>query len=239
MKVFSIKHFSYKQYFRSEVLLHCYVATSVVPKQQFSVVFLWLRLLKKAHKCYPRQKLAEYQFNMGEWESPTATLDGQNMLVVSFQDLKLKQFIPTCSTTLTGNPQKTKHHGDMPRQQAAEFYLTHTASIDIHNHVRKEPLGLEDVLQTRSPQQNNLPESTGFLFIDVYIAYKYFNSGDLLHTKLKMTLIEWLVHYQDITGKPAKAIIVECACSQVQHVSSCKFGSSKTMLLLATWFYYK
>ena len=128
-------------------------------------------LVETAHKRYPREKLAERKLNMGEWESATATLDGQKLLAVSFQDLKLKQFIATCSTTLPGNSEKTKHHGHVPLPQVAEFYLTHVTSIDVHNHVRTQSLGLEDVLQTRSPHVRQLTGIMGFLFTSRYLKY--------------------------------------------------------------------
>ena len=58
------------------------------------------------------------------------------MLACLFKDLKEKQFISNCSTSLEGEPRVTKHHGEIARPQVAEVYLKMAAGIDIHNHVR-------------------------------------------------------------------------------------------------------
>ena len=36
-------------------------------------------------------------------------------MAVLFKDLKEKQFIPSCSTDLNGEPRVTKHHGNIAR----------------------------------------------------------------------------------------------------------------------------
>ena len=48
---------------------------------------------------------------------------------VSFQDIKKKQFISTCSTILPGNPRKTKHLDEVSHPKVAEFYLTNFTLI--------------------------------------------------------------------------------------------------------------
>ena len=157
-------------------------------------------VVKTAHNRYPREKLAEHNLSVGEWEAYTATFDGVELMACSFQDLKLKQFISTCSTTIPGKPRKTKHYGDVPRPQVAELYLTYAASIDVHNHVRTGSLGLEDVLLTLSPHARQFSGIVGFLFTNAYLAFKYFkpDQGKLVHCNFKLALAEQLVKYQAV-----------------------------------------
>ena len=163
-----------------------------------------IMLVKTAHKRYPREKMAEHDLSMGEWVAYTANLDGVDLQACSFQDLKLKQFISTCSTIIAGKPRKTKHHGDVPRPQVAECYLIYAPSIDIHNHVRTGSLGLEDVLLTLSPHVRQFTGIVGFLFTNAYLAYKYFKQeqSQLEHVNFKLALAERLVKYQ-VVAEPA------------------------------------
>ena len=52
-------------------------AIALLDNELYSVM-----LVKTAHKRCPREKLVERKLNMGKWESATATLDGQKLLVV-------------------------------------------------------------------------------------------------------------------------------------------------------------
>ena len=72
-------------------------------------------LVKTAHKLYPRALLAERELARGEWVSATATIEDVNLIATKFVDLQVKQFISTCSCTVSGQPHKTKHHGDVSR----------------------------------------------------------------------------------------------------------------------------
>ena len=111
---------------------------------------------------------------------------------MSFQDLKKKQFISTCSTILLGNSRKTKYHGDVSRLKVPELYVAHAASVDIHNHVRTGSMGLEDVILTKSP------EILGFLFTNSYLACKYFkqNQSNLEHIAFKIALANQLLEFK-------------------------------------------
>ena len=59
-----------------------------------------IMLVKTAHKNYPRELLNETELERGEWVAYAGTHDGINLQAVSFMDLKKKQFISTCSTSL-------------------------------------------------------------------------------------------------------------------------------------------
>ena len=120
---------------------------------------------------------------------------------VSFQDIKKKQFIYTCSTILLGSPRKTKHLGEVSRPKVAEFYLNHAAAIDIHNHIRTGSMGLEDAILTKSPHIRQFTGILGFLFTNAYLAYRYFkpNRSSLGHVNFKMARSNQLVEFNEIS----------------------------------------
>ena len=105
-----------------------------------------------SHIRYPKELLNSHTLDRGEWVAYTGNIDGVQLQACKFVDLKPKQFISTCSTTIPGIPRQTKYHGAVKRPQVAEFYLKYSASIDIHNHVRTGSLGMEDVFMTMRPQ---------------------------------------------------------------------------------------
>ena len=75
-----------------------------------------IMLVKTAYKDYPRLLLREKTLNnRGEWNSVSGKVNDIKMMAVLFKDLQEKQFISTCSTSLEGNPRKTKHHGLIKR----------------------------------------------------------------------------------------------------------------------------
>ena len=124
------------------------VKTAIALKQSglYSIM-----IVKTAHKRFPREALDSHNLEIGEWVAYNATFDDVKLQAVSFQDIKKKQFISTCSTTVPGNPRKTKHLGEVSRPKVGEFYLNHAAPINIHNHVRTGSMGLEDAILTKSP----------------------------------------------------------------------------------------
>ena len=71
-------------------------------------------VVKTAHKMYPVDLLSTHKLKRGEWVSYTSEIDGVKLMATSFMDLKLKQFISTCSTSLEGQPRVTKH-GVVPK----------------------------------------------------------------------------------------------------------------------------
>ena len=102
-----------------------------------------IMIVKTAHKRFPREALDSHDLEIGEWVAYNATFDDVKLEAISFQDIKKKQFISTCSTILPGNPRKTKHVG--------EVSCPKVAAINIHNHVRTGSVGLEDAILTKSP----------------------------------------------------------------------------------------
>ena len=154
-------------------------------------------VVKTAHKMYPVDLLSTHKLKRGEWVSYTSEIDGVKLMATSFMDLKLKQFISTCSTSLEGQPRVTKH-GVVPRPQVAEMYLRNAASIDIHNHVRTGGLGCEDVLVTDSYHMRQFAGIFGFLFTNSYLAFKKFKNGEekTNHVNFKVKLATTLCKFQ-------------------------------------------
>ena len=96
-------------------------------------VSCWLRLLIRIFhdRCFDAKKLERR-----EWVVYSTEWDGIKLLACPFRDLKIKDFISTCSVSIPGKPRPTKHHGLVNQPQVAEHYLQATAAINIHNHNR-------------------------------------------------------------------------------------------------------
>ena len=188
-----------------------------------SVKELWNRnglysvmLVKTAHRNYPKLTLRENKLNQrGQWNSATGTMDGVEMLACLFKDLKEKQFISNCSTSLEGEPIVTKHHGEIARPQVAEVYLKMAAGIDIHNHVRTGSSGLEDVWQTKNYVHRQFAGIIGFIFTNSYLAINYFSNGYSnekvkgvigLHTSFKIKLANQLVTFKDMSNNITRGL---------------------------------
>ena len=133
-------------------------ATALKQSGLYSII-----IVKTAHKRFPREALDSHDLEIGEWVAYNATFDEVKLQAVSFQDIKKKQFISTCSTILHGNSRKTKHLGEVSCPKVAEFYLNHVPAIDIHNHVRTGSMGLEDAIFTKSPHIRQFTGIFGFL----------------------------------------------------------------------------
>ena len=88
----------------------------------------------------------------------------------------------------------------MPRPKVAESYLSSSASIDIHNHVRTGSIGLEDIWSTLEPQKRQFAGIFGFIFTNAYLAYKFFRK-ETEHTDFKMSLLNALINYTHTVKK--------------------------------------
>ena len=178
------------------------VKTAIALKQSglYSIM-----IVKTAHKRFPREALDFHGLEIGEWVAYNATFDGVKLQVVSFQDIKKKQFISTCSTILPGNPRKTRHLGEVSHPKVAECYLNHVAAIDMDNHVRTGSMGLENTILTKSPHIRQFTGILGFLFTNAYRAYRYFKptQSSLEHVNFKMVLSNQLVEFKKIPPAPS------------------------------------
>ena len=206
------------------------VKTAVVLKK---VGLYSILLVKTARKKFPRTLLNQTSLKREEWVAYTGKIEEVELQACSFQDLKLKQFITTCSTSIPGAPRKTKHHGDVPRPKVAETYLKFAASIDVHNHVRTGSLGLEDVFHTHTPQLQQFAGIVGFLFSNSYLAFQYFKPGNktLRHVTFKMALANALVTYttsttnlrSSITGNVAAMVSNGHTIAKLRYPKPCYY----------------
>ena len=64
-----------------------------------------IMLVKTAHKNFPKLLLHGKELSRGEWTTVKANIKDVGMMAVLFQDIKEKQFIASCSTSLPGNPE--------------------------------------------------------------------------------------------------------------------------------------
>ena len=140
-------------------------------------------LVKTAHKDFPRELLGEAPLERGEWVGFSTTKDDVKLQARRFKDLKTKDFISTCSSTVTGNPCRTKHSGAIPHPKVAEEYLKYAASIDIHIHYRCGNAVLEDVWHTHNPHLHQFSRVLGFCFTNAYIVSSPLKLGGFLFLK--------------------------------------------------------
>ena len=161
-------------------------------------------IVKTALKRSPREALDSHDLEIVEWVAYSATFDDMKLQAVSFQDIKKKQFISTCSTILPGNPRKTKILVKLAsRPKVAEFYLNHVAAIHTSTITSGQDqctMGLEDAILTKSPHIRQFTGILGFLFTNAYLAYRYFtpHQSSLEHVNFKMALSNQLVEFSEI-----------------------------------------
>ena len=125
-------------------------------------------LVKTVHRNYPKLLLRKDGLSeRGKWNSANGAngeIENVKTLPRLFKDLKEKQFISSCSTSVNGEPRKTKHNGDIERPQVAEWFLKMAAGIDIHNQIRTGSAGLEHVWLTNFFR---------FIITNAYLANSY------------------------------------------------------------------
>ena len=133
-----------------------------------------IMIVKTAHRNFPRLLLGEPNLQRGRWVACSTVKDEIKLQACWFEDLKVKDFISTCSTSVPGNLRVTRHHGLVNHPQVAESYLKYAASIDIHNHYCTVSCGVEDIWHTKKPHHRQFGGVLGFCFTNSFLAYKYF-----------------------------------------------------------------
>ena len=128
----------------------------------------------------------------GQCVTYTATVNDHQVQACQFRDLKFKDIVSTCSSSIAGKPRKTKHHGLVPHPHVAE-YLKYSASINVHNHYHTGSVALEDIWHTKNPHRRQLAGILGFYFTNGYLAMKYFSNSSLPHHQFKMAAANALV----------------------------------------------
>ena len=129
----------------------------------------------------------------GQWVTYTATVNDRKVQACQFRDLKLKNFVSTCSLSIAQKCRKMKHHGLVPNPCVAEEYLKNSASVDVHNHYCTGSVGLEHIWHTKNPHRWQLAGILGFFFTNSYMAMKYFSNPSLPHHQFKMAAANALV----------------------------------------------
>ncbi len=152
-------------------------------------------LVKTAHKLYPKELLRNTARSRGEWVAATAKVDGHEVMAVRFIDLKEKMFISDVSTSLSGPPRVTKHHGDVARPMVAYEYLDVSAGIDIFNHLQTGSRGLEDVWKTKNPVHRQASGVFGFLTTNAFRTKQFFQKTSLRHYEFKIKLANAMVSF--------------------------------------------
>ena len=155
-----------------------------------------IMLVKAARKDFPRQLLGEGPLQHGEWKAYTADKYGVKLQACRFRDLKVKDFISTCSSAIPGLPRKTKHHGNVVRPKVAEEYLKYAVAVDIHNHYRNGSVGIEDIWQTKNLQKSQLAGLLGFCFTNAHLAMKYFGKNNQPHYQFKIAASTALTQFE-------------------------------------------
>ena len=84
---------------------------------------------------------------------------------------------------------------------------------------RQGPYGWKMYCKQGLHMWGNSLESWNSCFTNAYLAYKYFQSSDLVHTTFKMALSEQLVHYQQVTEThPRQSLMNVLAPEYNSHV---------------------
>ena len=164
-------------------------------------------LVKTAHRDFPRELLGQKDLERGEWTACTTEKNGIKLQACRFLDLRLEDFISTCSTYILGNPRVTKHHGLISRPKVAETYLKYATSIDIHNHTRSGSRALEDVWKTLNPRRRQLAGILGFCFTNGFLATKYFKENTVQHHEFKMKASYALVNFKEATSCQTRSFL--------------------------------
>ena len=158
-----------------------------------------IMLVKTAHKDFPQQLLGAKKLQCSEWVAYSTERNGVKLLVCRFRDLKIKDFISTCSTSIPDKPRSTQHHGLVNQPQVGEQYLqAAAAAINIHNHNQSGSAALEDVWHTKSPRRRQLAGILGFCFTNAFLTMKCFTDKNLKHHTFKMAAAQALTNYQTI-----------------------------------------
>ena len=130
--------------------------------------------------------------------------------------IKPKCFVSTCGTTLPGAPYlKTRYQRytvnddngaarrnqvmrtydvPIPRPELASSYHDGCQAIDVHNHLARTTLGLEE-LKTKRYSFRYFQTFVRFVITDAFLAYKYFGrNSDLKFETLRDTLCDSLIN---------------------------------------------
>ena len=133
-----------------------------------------IMLVKTAAKNFSWQFLVAKKLEHGDWIAYITERGGVKPLACRFRDLKNKDFISTCNTSIPGKPRSPKYRGLVNWSQTADQCLQGAAAIDIHNDNWSGSAALEDVWHTKTPRWRKLAGILGFWFTNGFLDMKYF-----------------------------------------------------------------
>ena len=146
-------------------------------------------LAKRAHCDFPRLLLGEPNLEHGRWIACSTVKDEIKLQACLLKDLKVKNFILTCSTSVPGNMGVTCRCGLVNCPQVTESYLKYATFIDIHNHYCTGSCGVEDIWHTKKPHRQQFGRVLGFCFTHNFLKYKYFCNKNIEHYQFKMVAV--------------------------------------------------
>ena len=159
---------------------------TVVELSKVAVELYSFMLVRTAHKDFPHLLLKESNLERGQWVVYGSKKDGITLQACCFWDLKVKDFISTCATSISGKPRATKHHRLVPQPQVAKHYLKYAVRIDKHNHYWSGSFALKDLWYTKNPHYKQLAGILGFCLANTYLGMKYFSNFNLQHCSPKI-----------------------------------------------------
>jgi hypothetical protein len=121
----------------------------------------------------------------------SATFSAHNLLAVSWNDKRRKDFIATCGTTLPASEPAKKiryrnaENGDIecfektvPWPRVVATYFSAAPATDIHNHLRQGGLGLERAWGTHTWWHRPIATLLGIIEVDAFLAFRLFCGGN-------------------------------------------------------------
>ena len=141
-------------------------------------------IVKGATKEFPAKYLDNCQYQRGDHQAATATIEGVPMIALAWKDKTLKRFLSTCGTTVEGQPHtKKRYHvsegGEsseifcktVKRPKLVEEYFDSASKIDVHNHLRQGSLALEEAWGTRKWHHHVFATILGMVEVDAFLLY--------------------------------------------------------------------
>lgn len=146
-------------------------------------------LIKTAHHEFRRLLLDEPNRECGRWVASSSLKDEIKLQTCWFKDLKVKDFISTCSTSVPGNLRATCHHGLVNHPHVAESYLKYAASMDNYNHYCTGSCGVENNWHTKKNHHWQFRGVLGFCFNNSFLAYKFFRNKNIEYYQFKRAVV--------------------------------------------------
>lgn len=129
-----------------------------------------------------------------------------DFIAMAWRDKKVHTLVSSCGTTQQGSPAKKNRYDEngnryiktVNRPQLFETYFDGAPSIDIHNHIRQDGLGLEVAWGTQDWKSRMFACLFGIIETNAYLAFKYFgNFKNNSHVEFTQALALQLIHFDE------------------------------------------